>query len=346
MNVHFSYKIAKTTDLENLLQQQTDKLNRLLRVFRPDLVHLKGSLVENSLPEGYVVSLNLRLPSGQMAAHEAGDSLIGTVKGAFAELANQLKKHKDLLRNQHNWPRRRGPDRAVVETVPFEETVAAVKPEAVSSADIYSYIDANLPRLRRFVARELAHRQSEGQLMPDQVSVDDAVSEAIANSLDEQHDKPERMRLEPWLYRLAVDAIGHLASGNGDEGRMPLERSPKTGEARDTEESVAQFSEPEGRLYVENAIIDSTAQTPEDIAARNELIELVERSLSDAGRDQREAFILFTIEGFTVEEIADITSHPPQQVRADIRTAREHLQKALPLRDPLKDKLVEYAKTA
>jgi RNA polymerase sigma factor (sigma-70 family) len=346
MNVHFSYKIAKTTDLENLLQQQTDKLNRLLRVFRPELVHLKGSIGENSAPELYAVSLNLRLPSGQMAAQEKSDTLSGAVKAAFAELASQLKKHKQQLRNKHNWPRRRGPSRAVVETVPFEQTVAAIKPEAVSSGDISSYIDANLPRLRRFIARELAHRQSEGQLMPDQVSVDDVVSEAIANALDEQRDKPERMRLEPWLYRLAVDAIGHLASGNGDEGRMPLERSPETGEARETDEPIAQFSEPEGRLYVENAIIDSAAQTPEDIAARNELIELVERSLRDGGRDQREAFILFTVEGFTVEEIADITNHPPQKVRADILAAREHLQKALPLRDPLKDKLVEYAKTA
>jgi RNA polymerase sigma factor (sigma-70 family) len=346
MNVHFSYKIAKTTDLENLLQQQTDKLNRLLRVFRPELVHLKGSLVENSPHEGYVVALNLRLPSGQMAAQEKSDTLTGAVKAVFSELANQLKKHKELLRNERNWPRRRGPGRAVVETVPFEQTVAAIKPEAVSSGDISSYIDANLPRLRRFVARELAHRQSEGQLMQDQVSVDDVVSEAIANALDEQRDKPERMRLEPWLYRLAVDAIGHLAADNGDEGRMPLERSPQTGEARATDEPIAQFGEPEGRLYVENAIIDSTGQTPEDLAARNELIELVERSLRDAGRDQREAFILFTVEGFTVEEIADIANHPPQQVRADIRTAREHLQKALPLRDPLKDKLVEYAETA
>lgn len=345
MNVHFSYKIAKTTDLENLLQQQTDKLNRLLRVFRSELVHLKGSIVENSLPEGYVVSLNLRLPSGQMASQEKSDTLSGSVKAAFSELANQLKKHKELLRNQRNWPRRRSPSRAVVATVPFERTVAALKPEPVSPADIYGYVDANLPRLRRFVDRELAHRQSEGQLMLDQVSVDDVVSEVIANALDEHRDKPERMRLEPWLYRLAVDAISHLATGNGDEGRMSLERW-RTGEAHDTDEPIAQFSEPEGRLYVENAIVDSAAQTPEEIAARNELIELVERSLRDAGRDQREAFILYTIEGFTVEEIADITNHPPQQVRADISAAREHLQKALPLRDPLKDKLVEYAKTA
>jgi RNA polymerase sigma factor (sigma-70 family) len=281
-----------------------------------------------------------------MAAQESGDTLNGAMKGAFVELANQLKKHKELLRNQHNWQRRRGPDRTLVETVPFEQTVAAVKPEPVSAGDIYSYIDANLPRLRRFIERELAHRPNEGQLLRDQVAVDDVVSEAIANALNEQQDKPERMRLEPWLYRLAAGAIGHLASSNGDQGRIPMERSPETGEARDIDEAMAEFHEPEERLYVENAIVDSTAQTPEEIAARNEMVELVERSLRDAGRDQREAFILYTIEGFTLQEIADITNHPEQQVRAHIRAAREHLQQALPLRDPLRDKLVEYAKTA
>ena len=262
MNVHFSYKIAKTSDLEKLLQQQIDKLNRLFQVFRPELVHLKGSVGENSPQEGFSVSLNLRLPSGQLAAQENSETLRGAAKAAFAELSRQLKKHKDLLRKQHSWPRRRGPGRTVVGTVPFEQTVAALKPEQVSSGDISSYIDANLPRLRRFVEREVAHRESEGQLLRDQVSVDDVVGEAIANALDEQHDKPERMRLEPWLYRLSLDAIARLASSDGDEGRIPLERRHGTEEAHETVEPISQFSEPEGRLYVENAIVDTAAQNP------------------------------------------------------------------------------------
>ena len=345
MNVHFSYKIEKTADLEQLLQQQSDKLNRLLQVFRPELVHLKGSVAENATHQGFAVSLNLRLPSGQIAAQESSGTVVAAVKAAFGELNKQLKKHKELLRNQHSWPRRRGPQRAVVDTVPFEQTVAAVKPELVSTQDISSYIDVNLPRLRRFIERELAHREGDGRLLPDQVVVDDVVSEAIAHALGENHDKPERIRLEPWLYRLSLDAIDRLVSGGGEEGRIPLERSLDTGEAHETVESVAPFSEPEVS-YVENAIVDSTQQTPEDLAARNELIELVERSLRDAGREQREAFILYTIEGFTVEEIADISNRSAEQVRAAIRAAREHLQTALPVRDPLKDKLVEYAKTA
>lgn len=346
MNVHFSYKIEKTADLENLLKQQTDKLTRLLQVFRPELVHLKGIVTESTPREGFSVSLNLRLPSGQMASQETSDTLVGAVKAAFSDLSEQLKKHKKLLRNQHAWPRRRGPERAVVDTVPFEETLAAVKPEQVSAGDITGYIDANLPRLRRFVERELAHRESEGQLLPEQVAVDDVVSEAIANALGEQHDKPERMRLEPWLYRLSLDAIARLSSSNGDEGRIPLERGRTAGDVHDTDEPVMQYSEPEQSLSYEAAVADSSSPSPEELAARNELIDLVQRALRDAGREPREAFILYTIEGFTIEEIADITSRSGEEVRASIRQAREHLQRALPIQDPLKDKLVEYARTA
>jgi RNA polymerase sigma factor (sigma-70 family) len=341
MNVHFSYKIAKTADIENLLQHQTDKLNRLLQVFRPNLVHLKGSVAENPGP-GFLVSLNLRLPTGQLVTQGNAGTISATVRAAFGDLAEQLKKHKQLLRNQHKWPRRRGPSRAAVNTVPFEQTVAVVKPQPISSGDISGYVDANLPRLRRFIERELMHRESEGRLLHDAMTVDDVVSEAIASALDEHYDKPERMRLEPWLYRLATKAIESISASNADDGRVATERK----RAGNTVEQPADLDEPQGPVDLEGAIADSNAQTPEDLAARNELIGLVERSLLKAGRNQREAFILYTIEGFTIDEIADITSHSAEQVRADIRSARDYLQTALPLRDPLKDKLVEYARTA
>ncbi len=148
MNVHISYKISKTSDLEKLIQQQTEKLERYLQVFRPQLVHLKGVIEENSVRQGFLVALNLRLPSGQMASQETSPTAITALKLAFDDIAEQVKKHKDLLRNQHSWPRRRGQRSAVIETVPFEDTVAAVKPEQVSANDISEYINVNFPRLR------------------------------------------------------------------------------------------------------------------------------------------------------------------------------------------------------
>src|ERR1700760_4817849 len=105
MNVHISYKISKTSDREKLINHQTEKLERYLQVFRPELVHLKGSIEENSARQGIMVALNLRLPSGQMASQETSSNAVTAVKLAFDDIVEQVKKHKQLLRNQHSWPR-------------------------------------------------------------------------------------------------------------------------------------------------------------------------------------------------------------------------------------------------
>ena len=346
MNVHISYKISKTPDLEKLIKQQTEKLERYLQVFRPELLHLKGIVEENSVRQGILVSLNLRLPSGQMASQETSSTAITALKLAFDDIVEQVKKHKDLLRNQHSWPRRRGPQRAEVLTIPFEDTLAAVKPEQVSASDISEYIDVNFPRLRRYIERELRYREDQEQLLADSVTVEDVVNEAIANALSDGYEKPERMKLEPWIHRLATDAIGKLSSDGHDEGRIPLERSRGVQNVRGTDEALLQFHQPDEKLFEENVIADPAANNPEELAARRELIGQIETTLRDAGRAEREAFIFYTIEGFTLDEIADITNHTVEEVRAAISRAREHLQRALPMKDPLKDRLVEYSKSA
>jgi len=316
MNVHVSYKISKTADLERLINQQIEKLGRYLRVFRPELVHLKGVVEEVSA--GVVVALNLRLPSGQMAAQESSANATAAIKAAFDAVTEQLKKHKQLLRNQHKWPRRRGSEGAVVGTVPFEQTIAAVKAETVSAGDIATYVDVNLPRLKLFIQREIEFEERDGQIVAGQIAVDDVLGEAIADALGEHNDKPERMKVEPWLYRLAKQAIARLTADGGGERH----------------------------IAEESTMPDLAAGTPEELAARHELIGLVETTLREAGRREREAFILYTIEGFTLDEIADITNRNVEEVRASIRKAREHLQRALPIKDPLKEKLVEYAERA
>src|ERR1700690_2405791 len=124
MNVHISYKISKTPDLEELINQQLEKLGRYLQVFRPELVHVKGLVEENSAREGFVVSLNLRLPSGQMAAQEKGATAAAGIRAAFDALIEQLKRHKQVLRSKHKWIRRRGAGHSAAGAMPFEDTLA------------------------------------------------------------------------------------------------------------------------------------------------------------------------------------------------------------------------------
>src|SRR5512146_3241313 len=98
MNVHVSYKSPKTPDLEKEINHNVEKLRRRLQVFRPELIHLHVGIAQNSAREGVSVSVNLRLPSGQMQASGLGTTATAALKSSFDDLLEQLTKHKDLLR--------------------------------------------------------------------------------------------------------------------------------------------------------------------------------------------------------------------------------------------------------
>ena len=342
MNVHFSYRNCKTADLEKQVKHQLEKLNKYLQVFRSELVHVKGLVEENSARQGFVVSLNLRLPSGQMAVEEKGPNATSAIKAAFDALIEQLKQHKQLLRSKHKWVRRRGPERRPAETVPFEDTVAVVRPQTVSPDDISIYIGVNLPRLERFVERQINYRETLGELLPDQVSPEDVVAEAICCALGDELEKPERIKIEPWLYRLAGEALDRLSASDGDQRDVPLERHHGIQNVQASDEARLQFHQPDDKLLEEDIIADGNARNPEELTARRELIDLVQLALRHAGREEREAFILYAVEGFAPEEIAAITNHKQEEVHASIHKARQHLQRALPMKDLFKDKFVEY----
>ena len=98
MNVHISYKLRKTPDLEKEINHLVEKLRNRLQVFRPELLHLKGVVEQSSPREGTTVSLNLRLPSGQLAAQRSAQTPVVAIKSAFDDLLQQTTRHKDLLR--------------------------------------------------------------------------------------------------------------------------------------------------------------------------------------------------------------------------------------------------------
>src|SRR5262245_51698775 len=103
MNAHVSYKSGKTSDVEREIHHQLQKLQRRLHVFKPDLVHLRA-IVDQENSRSATTSLNLRLPSGQMAAQKSGETALAAVKSAFADLFAQVTKHKELLRG--HWTRK------------------------------------------------------------------------------------------------------------------------------------------------------------------------------------------------------------------------------------------------
>jgi RNA polymerase sigma factor (sigma-70 family) len=332
MNVHFSYKDHRTPDVEREINHLIEKLRKRLQVFRPELVHLKGTIEQSSPREGTTVSLNLRLPSGQMAVQKSAPSAGSALKAAADDLLHQISKHKDLLRNSHKWARRRVADYQSQSEARFEDTVAAVHVPAISPDDVRSFVNANLPRLERFVERELYFRETSDETSGDAVSKEEVIDEAIARALGDGADKPDRLALEPWLYRLALRAIDDLCRCSPESASsIHLEDSARKRNVRASDEAELQFHQPDEALTGEDIVADRRAATPEDIAASDEMITLVQLALDGTQRPDRESFILHAVEGFSVEEIAAITDRKADDVRSSIATAREHLRRSVPL---------------
>ena len=333
MNVHVSYRLPKTPTVEKDIQHQIEKLRKRLQVFRPELVHLKGVVEEISAREGTSVSLNLRLPSGQLAVQAKAPTAATAVRSAFEDLLQQVNKHKEILRSSHKWQRGRRGDSArrgaPVPEVPFEETLAAVYPPTVSADDVRSYVNANLARLERFVEREIYFREAQEAILPDTLTKEEVIDETIAAALGDGQEKPERLALEPWLYRLALQALDELSRIDESNGNaVCLEESARQRNVKASDEPELQFHQPDESITGETVIPDSRVPTPEQIMASDEVLRLIASALRDLGSGPREAFILHAIEGFSIDEIMAITGLPADRVLAFITAAREHLRQA------------------
>lgn len=376
MNLHFSYKAGKSPETEKEILQQVQKLERHLHTFRPDLVHLRGSM-DVGHREGFVVSLNLRLPSGQLSSQDAADSPAAAVKVTFSELFSQLKKHKQLLRNEHKWNRQRKPrgateppgapqtligaisrvappNRAEVPAKPpnGEATLAELTEAEFqeprtrpAEREVRTYVDVNLDKLQRFIARELRFRESNGQLEPDRIAPEEVLDEVIVNALSSD-ERPANLTTERWLFRLARQTVRQLANAQNENGEVRLEQGAGTQNVTASDEEFLQFHQPGEVLNGESVIADRGIATPEETAASEESIDELERALRGASPEQREAFLLYVIEGFTVDEISQITELPAQAVRGAVRMARERIIKKLPANNPFKRHLVQHSSVA
>jgi len=329
MNVHVSYKVHKTPDIEKEISHQIEKIQKRLQVFRPDLLDLKAVIEENSAREGMIVSLNLHLPSGQLSAQAKAPSPTAAIKAAFDELIQQIGRHKDLLRSSHKWRRwRGGPQESPEPGVPFEQTLAAVVPPTISADDIGSYVNANLSRLERFVDRELYFRRADEEILEDGLSTSEVVNEVIARALGD-HDRPEKLSLEPWLYRLALQAMNEMTARLHElESPIHLEDSRRRQNVEASDEPSLQFHQPDEGWTRESSIPDRRVSTPEQAAYSDEMIALVEAALRGADRTDRETFLLYGIEGFSLGEIAAITGLHPEAVRESVQRARDCVRNA------------------
>jgi len=158
----------------------------------------------------------------------------------------------------------------------------------------------------------LAFRVARGVLRND-ADAEDVAQEALLRAYRRFHRLRERERFRAWLVRITF--------------RLALDRSrsAKRRELRETE-----WSRPERSAPVETA---------EDLAARRQFEERLDRALSELPEKLRLVLLLAAMHGHTLEEVAGMLGLPLGTVKSRIFSARKQL--AEKLRSPEKSCLRE-----
>ncbi|HEY2497065.1 MAG TPA: sigma-70 family RNA polymerase sigma factor [Candidatus Angelobacter sp.] len=368
MNVHISYKAGKTPEVEREFHYQLEKLERRLQVFKPDLVHFHAGIDQEN-NHSACATLNLRLPSGQVSAQRSGENALAAVKSAFADLISQVTKHKELLRG--HWTRKslRRAGRERLTQMPMPEEAAPnptgngkhmptlraqtarmpagdVKTDSAAVADVEMWLGGNLRKLEEFVDQEIRFQVEAERIREDQITREEVIDEVIVSALSHENGKTQLLSPESWFHRLAVQAIRRLIQANSDTGNISLDEPAGMQNVTGSDENVLQYHQPDESLAGESVIRDQSMRTPEEIFASDEMVAQLDMVLRGVHVQDREAFVLFTLEGFTVDEISRLAGRPAEQVRESIHHARTHIQQKLPAQNQLRKSLLHHSRVA
>src|SRR5438270_4756023 len=367
MNVHVSYKAGKTPDIEREFKHQVQKLEPRLQVFKPDLVHLHATVVQDN-DHSASASLKLRLPSGQMAAQSSGENAIAATKAAFADLISQLTKHKELLRG--HWTRKslrragregltqmplpadtapaaaNGKAHTPASRSPLEISPPAGQTDSAAVANVELWLSANLGKLKEFIDQELNFQIESDRIREDQITRDEVIDEVIVSALSQEGGKRELLSAESWFPRLALQAIRRLVHDNADTANISLDAPAAIQNVTGSDENVLQYHQPDDSLPEESIIRDANMRTPEEIIAGDEFVAQLDIVLNGVKENDREAFVLYTLEGFTVGGMLRLAGRSQVQVRTSIHEARTSIQQQLPMQNQLRKTLLHHSRVA
>jgi ribosomal subunit interface protein len=108
MKINLSYKEPHSHEaVEKQVTRSSGKLEKLLKSYQGDLVQLHGAFEKHPRRIEYSFSLSITLPTGTLHALGKAADVRGSVRQAFADIERQVKKHKEKLRHDYEWKRKR-----------------------------------------------------------------------------------------------------------------------------------------------------------------------------------------------------------------------------------------------
>ncbi|HZU05678.1 MAG TPA: hypothetical protein VFB73_06870 [Chloroflexota bacterium] len=199
---------------QRALQHHLEHLERQLRHFQPELVHLDLLIEHQPRRREYVGSFRLSLPGTVLVARRNRAPAVRTLlKEAFEDLEERLARYKAALRRDYAHERKRAalePEQVrFCERVLLEERELLDRALAGDRTAFDQLVQQELPGLARQIEALLAASGRE----PSPEAVEHVMADVLATAFARLAQKPARWSLGGWLGWLARREIDRETRG-------------------------------------------------------------------------------------------------------------------------------------
>lgn len=327
--------------LRKKLHQKITKLERHLKYFPPDTVHLHIALERHPVKTRHTAALTLRLPSNILCSEKSSPDVIQALDLAVKALLRELESLKADLRREAQWKRKA----ARKKLRQLKSAGFGPEPQAESEGPqnlgdvIRALLGEHHKRLLRYVRRQLWHDVTAGELPPNAIDPRAVVDEVARQALADPRKKPAGLNYVLWFYALARQELARRRKALKTLAQevVPLE----TPRILPDDEALAEGYDAEQPLdIIERQIEPPVAETrdlvadprtapPDEVAMRQDLLAEARRVVATWPAREREVFELHFVEGFEPEEVALIIGSTTAQVEGMIRDVQQRLRDAL-----------------
>jgi RNA polymerase sigma factor (sigma-70 family) len=304
------------------INRQSLKLERSSSVFPASTTQLSCALW-HGVDSKSGITLTLDIAGKRLTSRAEDRSPVAATRRAFDDLNAKVTALTEQFRTQDFWLRTSHNRGSADE--PLHKHTPKTKKEVADC------IDQVLEELYNFARREIAMSQVQGELKAGDLTPEATLDEIAKRALEQFEEKPPELDLRPWLFQLALDAIKcrKRQIERDRQALISLEedgRNAKPTGAIAVEDEIYDFYQPDSQIHLKDLIPDGCLPTPGEAVIPLEFQQHINRTLAQLPRRWREAFMLYSIEGLNLEEVARVTRQPVDVTSRAIEMAREYLR--------------------
>lgn len=309
-------------EIQSYAQKKLTRIERLLGRFRPSLQELAITVYHHRQASGdrFEARTVLHLPTRTLAAQELAGTWREAIDLALDELANQVRRHKEKLRGDWVYKRKRRQREELLAAGPL----LTQDHEQSRRKAFYQLLAPMLRTVESHARRELRLMELEGRVRAREFGVVDVVDEVLLQAWQQYDERPRHLELDAWLMRILQDVLVRL--GN-EPLKASLEEPVPWDEPRKDDEEIG-YAESEMYTLADMVTDDGQAEAWEQVEA-DEQRRIIEQELARLDTRLRETLLAHTLDGFDTVEIAMIQNRDEKEVIADLESAREALRKGV-----------------